>query len=167
MQAGMVFRLVNREIAIMVEEKKAVRKSASGKSASSASVKAPAESAVWPFPAVEAAKAAAKPAAKKTEKAVAKPAAKAAEKSAKPAAKTTVKTAAKPTEKAAAKAAKPAVRKAPAAKKTAAKVSPSAQERYLMVQTAAYYIAEKSGFQGCATDHWAAAEIEISERLGG
>lgn len=42
---------------------------------------------------------------------------------------------------------------------------PSAQERYRMVETAAYYIAERSGFQGCTTDHWAAAELEIANKL--
>ncbi|MDP1940653.1 MAG: DUF2934 domain-containing protein [Gallionella sp.] len=44
---------------------------------------------------------------------------------------------------------------------------PSAQERYRMVETAAYYIAERSGFQGSTTEHWAAAEIEIAEKLSG
>ena len=65
-------------------------------------------------------------------------------------------------------AAKPAAKK-PAAKKATAKgaaAQPSPEERYLMVQTAAYYIAERAGFQGCATDHWAAAEIEIAGKLG-
>lgn len=62
-----------------------------------------------------------------------------------------------------------------AAKKTAAPkakavkkqniAQPSAQERYRMVETAAYYIAERSGFQGCTTDHWAAAEFEIANKL--
>jgi len=52
----------------------------------------------------------------------------------------------------------------PAAKKTAAKPTP--EERYRMVQTAAYFIAERNGFSGCATDHWATAEIEIASLLG-
>ncbi|MCR4298065.1 MAG: DUF2934 domain-containing protein [Gallionella sp.] len=52
----------------------------------------------------------------------------------------------------------------PAAKKTAAK--PASEERYRMVQTAAYFIAELNGFGGCATDHWATAEIEIANLLG-
>lgn len=52
----------------------------------------------------------------------------------------------------------------PAAKKITTKPTP--EERYLMVQTAAYFIAERNGFGGCATEHWASAEIEIANRLG-
>jgi hypothetical protein len=44
---------------------------------------------------------------------------------------------------------------------------PSAQERYRMVETAAYYIAERSNFQGNTVEHWAQAEIEISAKLAG
>ncbi|MDP1996189.1 MAG: DUF2934 domain-containing protein [Gallionella sp.] len=40
------------------------------------------------------------------------------------------------------------------------------EERYRMVQTAAYFIAERNGFGGCSTDHWATAEIEIANFLG-
>lgn len=64
---------------------------------------------------------------------------------------------------------KPAVKKSAAPKAKSAEkqvvAQPSAQERYRMVETAAYYIAERSAFQGCTTDHWAAAEIEIAEKL--
>ncbi len=62
---------------------------------------------------------------------------------------------------------KPAVKKAAAPKaKPADKVAqPSAQERYRMVETAAYYIAERSGFQGCTSEHWAQAELEIAAKL--
>jgi hypothetical protein len=42
---------------------------------------------------------------------------------------------------------------------------PTPEERYRMVQTAAYFIAERHGFGGCATDHWAAAEVEIAGML--
>lgn len=74
------------------------------------------------------------------------------------------------TEKVAAPAKKAPVKKAAAAKAKPVKkqevAQPSAQERYRMVETAAYYIAERSGFQGCTTDHWAAAEIEIAKKLG-
>ncbi len=45
-------------------------------------------------------------------------------------------------------------------------VQPTPEERYRMVQTAAYFIAERNGFQGCSTEHWAAAEAEIASRLG-
>lgn len=54
--------------------------------------------------------------------------------------------------------------KATAAKKTAAKPTP--EERYRMVETAAYFIAERHGFQGNSAEHWTAAEKEIAERLG-
>ncbi len=61
----------------------------------------------------------------------------------------------------------PAVKKAaaPAAvKKTPAQLTP--EERYRMVQTAAYFIAERNGFGGCSADHWVAAELEIAGKLG-
>jgi hypothetical protein len=139
----------------MVEEAKTVKKTVASKAAKS-TVK-PAEAAVWPFPEVEKAP---KAAAKKP--VAAKPAAKAvAEK--KPAAKAVAEK--KPAAAKAVAQKKPAAAKAaakPAEKKTA---QPSAQERYSMVETAAYYIAERSGFQGCTTDHWAAAEIEIAAKL--
>ena len=48
-------------------------------------------------------------------------------------------------------------------KKMAASLTP--EERYRMVETAAYFIAERHGFQGDSTEHWSAAEKEISERL--
>ncbi len=40
---------------------------------------------------------------------------------------------------------------------------PTAEERYRMVQTAAYYIAERDGFAGKASDYWIAAELEIAK----
>jgi len=40
------------------------------------------------------------------------------------------------------------------------------EERYRMVETAAYFIAERHGFQGRSDEHWAAAEREIAARLG-
>jgi hypothetical protein len=62
---------------------------------------------------------------------------------------------------------KPAVKKATANEAAEQAVAqPSPEERYRMVETAAYYIAERSGFQGCATEFWAAAEIEIANKLG-
>lgn len=51
----------------------------------------------------------------------------------------------------------------PAARKTEAKPTP--EERYCMVQTAAYFIAERDGFCGCPAEYWAAAELEIAGRL--
>ena len=52
---------------------------------------------------------------------------------------------------------------------TAAKqevMRPTPEERYRMVQTAAYFIAERNGFGGCSTMHWVDAEREISAKLG-
>lgn len=43
---------------------------------------------------------------------------------------------------------------------------PSPEERYRMVQSAAYFIAEKDGFQGPDTDYWVRAEREIALQLG-
>ena len=43
---------------------------------------------------------------------------------------------------------------------------PSPEERYRMVETAAYFIAEQHGFQGRSDEHWAAAEREIALKLG-
>jgi hypothetical protein len=74
-----------------------------------------------------------------------------------PAKKTTTKTSAK---KPAAK--KTAVKK-PSATKTR-KISP--EERYKMIEVAAYYIAENNNFQGNAIDFWIAAEEEVSKKLG-
>lgn len=83
--------------------------------------------------------------------------------------------AAAPAKPAAAKkaAAKPA---APAAKKPAAKAAPkaapapkpsvSAEERYKMVQDAAYFIAERHGFNGDSAYFWTLAEAEIASQLG-
>lgn len=43
---------------------------------------------------------------------------------------------------------------------------PTPEERYRMVETTAYYIAERHGFQGRSDEHWAAAELEVAARLG-
>ena len=51
----------------------------------------------------------------------------------------------------------------PAATGKAAKPTP--EERYRMVETAAYFIAERHGFQGRSDEHWAAAELEVAVRL--
>lgn len=111
---------------------------------------------------------AAKPAAKKT--VAAKPAAKkvaapkaAAKKTpavAKPVAKPAAKTVAIP-------AAKAAAPKKIAAKKSAAKYVPSPEQRYRMVQDAAYFLAEKNGFAGGALGYWVAAEAQIEALLSG
>jgi hypothetical protein len=51
----------------------------------------------------------------------------------------------------------------PATPKKVAKPTP--EERYRMVETTAYFIAERNGFQGDSTEHWAEAEREIAARL--
>lgn len=96
--------------------------------------------------------------------------------------KTTAKTAAKkPAEKATATAKstakKPAAPKAAAAKTTTAKkpaaprakksAAPSPEERYRMVQEAAYFMAENDAFCGCSVDYWIAAEAQINLMLSG
>jgi len=78
----------------------------------------------------------------------------------KPVAKRTVDAAAAP-KKTKASVAKKAP--APAGKPA---VKPTPEERYRMVETTAYFIAERNGFQGESTDHWAAAEREIAAKLG-
>ena len=70
---------------------------------------------------------------------------------------------------------KPAAKK-PAAAKTAPKKtvakkatkarSIGAEERYKMIEVAAYYIAERNHFKGNSTDFWIAAEAEISAKIG-
>lgn len=49
----------------------------------------------------------------------------------------------------------------PAAKKSKASTA-NLQERYKMIEVAAYYIAEKNGFSGNPVDYWIAAEAQIS-----
>jgi hypothetical protein len=67
-------------------------------------------------------------------------------------------------------AAKPAAAKKPAAKKpAAAKAAKSrkigGEERYRMVEVAAYFLAERNGFKGSPVEYWTAAEIQISKML--
>jgi hypothetical protein len=61
-----------------------------------------------------------------------------------------------------------APRKAAPPKTTVKKVAawnPSNEERYNMVQVAAYYLAERDGFGGSPVEYWAAAEIQITGML--
>lgn len=67
---------------------------------------------------------------------------------------------------------KPPVKKA-AAKKPAAKKSAnskpnkiSAEERYRMVEVAAYFMAERNKFAGNPVGYWTAAEAQIKKMLG-
>ncbi len=59
---------------------------------------------------------------------------------------------------------KAAGRAAPAPRKTES-VTP--EQRFKMIQDAAYYMAEKDGFHGGSMDYWMAAEFEIEEKLSG
>jgi cell division septation protein DedD len=92
--------------------------------------------------------AAKKPATAKKTVAAKKPAA------VKPAAKST----AKPVAKVVAK---------PVASKKAAGWTPGPQERYNMVQVAAYYIAERNGFNGNPMSFWEEAEKQVASMLAG
>lgn len=54
---------------------------------------------------------------------------------------------------------KTTVKKAAAPKKTSTKARKiGAEERYRMIEVAAYYLAENNGFQGTTLDYWVAAE---------
>ena len=85
-----------------------------------------------------------------TKKAAAKPVA-AKKAPAKAAAKAPAKVAAKPTA-----AAKP---------KAASKPVVTPEQRYCMIQEAAYYIAERHGFNGDSAYFWSLAEAEISAKI--
>lgn len=52
--------------------------------------------------------------------------------------------------------------KKPAAKKTKAATS-DLEQRYKLIEVAAYYIAEKDGFAASPVDYWIAAELQISK----
>jgi hypothetical protein len=58
--------------------------------------------------------------------------------------------------------AKPTAAKKPAAKKTKAATS-DLEQRYKLIEVAAYYIAEKDGFAASPVDYWIAAELQISK----
>jgi Protein of unknown function (DUF2934) len=64
-------------------------------------------------------------------------------------------------------ASKPKAAKKIATKKTskAASTKIGAAERYRMVETAAYFIAERNGFKGNSADNWIAAEAQIAKML--
>jgi hypothetical protein len=63
-----------------------------------------------------------------------------------------------------AKTATPAGTKAPAKAKGVKKIG--AEQRYKMVEMAAYYIAERNGFEGSPSDYWIQAEAQIEAMLG-
>ncbi len=59
---------------------------------------------------------------------------------------------------------KKVVKKKAVAKKTVKK-SVSSEQRYKMIEDAAYYLAEQSGFSGNTVDHWIRAEKLIDAQL--
>ena len=70
-------------------------------------------------------------------------------------------------EKKAAAPKKPAApKKAATPKKAPAKHKPGPQELYHMIETAAYFIAERNGFVGDSKVFWAEAEAQIHGMLG-
>jgi len=79
--------------------------------------------------------------------------------------KTTTAKKAAPAKPAATKAKTAAPKKAPAKKAAPKKVTVSPEERYRMVEVAAYFIAERNGFSSNPADCWVAAEVEISRLL--
>jgi hypothetical protein len=63
---------------------------------------------------------------------------------------------------------KPSTRKSAASATAAAagKLQMSAEERYRMVEVAAYYLAERNNFAGSPVEYWSQAEAQISSLLG-
>lgn len=59
--------------------------------------------------------------------------------------------------------AKKTIAKKAATKKKSTTAGLTPEQRYKMVEVAAYYLAEKDGFSGSPVDYWIAAEIQISE----
>lgn len=59
---------------------------------------------------------------------------------------------------------RPAARK-PASLRPAQANRASAEERYRMTEVAAYFLAERDGFQGSSIEYWVAAEAQITKLL--
>jgi hypothetical protein len=55
---------------------------------------------------------------------------------------------------------------APKAKKKAVAAAPSPEQRYRMIEVAAYFLAEKNSFAGSSLDYWVAAEAQIDGMIG-
>jgi 2-polyprenyl-3-methyl-5-hydroxy-6-metoxy-1,4-benzoquinol methylase len=87
-------------------------------------------------------------------------------KSAKPAKKAVAPTP-KAAKKAAAPVAKPVKAAAVPAKPATAKSALTPEQRYRMIQEAAYYIAERKGFVANPAEDWAEAEAQIDAKLRG
>ena len=63
---------------------------------------------------------------------------------------------------------KPSTRKTATTARTPAsgKNRMSAEERYRMVEVAAYFLAERNNFSGSPVDYWSQAEAQIAQLLG-
>lgn len=73
---------------------------------------------------------------------------------------------AKPATKKTVAAKKPAANKAASKKPVASKTNKtSAEERYRMIEVAAYFMAERNKFAGNPVSYWSAAEIQIKKML--
>lgn len=57
------------------------------------------------------------------------------------------------------------VQKTPAKKPVAKKPEVTPEQRYRMIEEAAYFIAERHGFSGDSAYFWSLAEAEVSTRL--
>jgi len=80
------------------------------------------------------------------------------------AAKPSTTTAKKATTTTKAKTVKASTAKAPVKAKAVKKIG--AEQRYKMVEMAAYYIAERNSFEGSPSDFWIQAEAQIEAMLG-
>ena len=60
---------------------------------------------------------------------------------------------------------KPAAKAAPKAVVAPKTPAPSPEQRYKMIEEAAYYIAERHGFSGDSAYFWSLAEAEINAKL--
>ena len=64
-----------------------------------------------------------------------------------------------------AKTAKPATKRSTTRKSAASAWNPGNEERYNMIQVAAYYLAERDNFSGSPVEYWMAAEAQIGTLL--
>jgi hypothetical protein len=143
----------------MADDKKLVTKKTAARAADTPSSKVSKKTMTKKAVTKKAATAAAKPVAKKTAASPATTAKKAAAKKA-----PVRKTAAKPDVPEPAPSVSQALPDRPVTLKPAAEVTP--EERYRMIEEAAYYRAEKRNFApGNAAEDWAAAEAEVDEML--
>ncbi len=62
---------------------------------------------------------------------------------------------------------KKAAAKKPAASRTKKTThTPSPEQRYRMIEVAAYFLAERNSFAGSSLDYWVAAEAQIDGMMG-